>query len=99
MRPADFAFTIKEGLPVETSYVAGIEKEDKLLRAIKEVMPKDKAISHKELVAILGPVLKVQKRAAIDNIKRAEANGYIVKNQAGNYYLKKEEVINDTLPF
>lgn len=100
MRPIDFAFTIVEGLPIDTEYTPTEAKTDKLQQVLLRVMPQYPAtITYSELKQGLIQQLGVKERAAENNITKAVKNGYIIKNQVGCYYLPKIEKPNDTLPF
>lgn len=101
MRPDDFAFTIKEGLPVETAYVTESEKEDRLRQIIMKIMPPYPAtISYTDMRARYMQEAGVKGSAAEKNIKKAAADGYIVKNQVGSYYLpQKSDDLCRELPF
>jgi len=100
MRPTDFAFTVKEGLPVETEYISTEAKTNKLQQTLINVMPQCPAtITYSELREKLMKQLGVKERSAEKNITKAVENGYIIKNQVGCYHLPRIENTNETLPF
>ena len=86
--PSEYAFTITNGLPVLAELQPKKVNMSGLQETFSTVMPPYPAtISSSDLVNKIMAHKNIQLRAAKYNIKNAAANGIIVSNQYGRYYL------------
>jgi len=100
MRPAEFAFTIVEGLPIEAEYMGKQSKVDKLKQIISDSMPKlPNTISYADLCTKIMGVAKIKIAAAKNKIRDAAERGLIIKNNVGMYHLPTIDDRPSNLPF
>lgn len=85
----EFAFQIDaNGLPEACGLPVPQPKED----VFAEIMERGRVYGHSELVGLVRERLNVKESGAKMKISRAVKAGYIVKNQAGGYYLPGSQI-------